>query len=198
LNSEQARSVQTPLDKLLLNVNIPFTCSIIGSNSYILACDYFNDGQNFPPFPVYVTEEPSSSSRLVDALHHPPFLAVFTALLAPSPSQISAPQQMMTTLTAYDLSARSYSTFCFSLIGPEFGHICNALAMMVPALDRVCLVGQRQTNFQLWPYRTQRMLQWWQPITTLWLTKRRKMLLNTCSKGLQMQFGAFISDHRTY
>lgn len=106
----------------------------------------------------YVTEHPSSSSRSMEALHHPPFLAVFTALLKDSPSQITTAQQGLTTYAVYGLSARFYSTFCFSFMGLEFGHICYALRVMVPeqnALERVRLVGQRQTNLQLWPYRTQ-------------------------------------------
>src|SRR5258707_8904796 len=80
----------------------------------------------------YVTEHPLSSSRSMEALHHPPFLAVFSAILKDSPSQITTAQQRLTTCAAYGLSARFYSISCFSLIGLEFRHICYALRMKVP------------------------------------------------------------------
>jgi hypothetical protein len=166
------------------------------ARTHILACDYSNDRQNFPS-PIYgiLCDGRTFEFFMFDGGTSP----VFTAIWAASPSQISTLQQMMTALTVYDLSARFYSTFFFSLIGPEFAHIWKALSVIVSkqiALDRVRQVGERRRILQLWPYRMQRMLPLWQALSTLRLMERRTMLLTACSKGLQ--FGGLISDHRIY
>ena len=118
------------MHRLLPNVMvyIPFTCPIISSNSYILACDYANDHFNSPSSPIYgiLCNGTSFEFFSFDGGTSPP---TFSRGVYRTLEGLSLTDYHSTTGIDYirsGLSARFYSTFCFSFMGLDFGRMLRS------------------------------------------------------------------------
>jgi hypothetical protein len=111
-------------------------------------------------------------------------------------SRITMAHQMLSLSSAYDLSARPYSTFSSWHTSLELRRIRNALCQGASGRvvrARVRPVGRRLVNLHVRPGPSQWMLQGKVSLVTTPQMKWLKVLSNTCRKGSLLHI--FIPHH---